>query len=123
MYLTFQMKTMLLVSLISQTVVLYGAIEADFSFAANNLSSTRSEPGRPIQSAAKAYLGRTLLYQGKWGEALSQLEAVINSGDYALNPDYSANFRSAGENSSEMIFAIQFASDGGQSPQVIEEVH
>jgi len=96
---------------------IWSAIEADFSYAANNLSSSRSEPGRPIVSAAKAYLGRALLYQGKWGEALSQLEAVINSGDYALNPDYSANFRSAGENSSEMIFAIQFASDGGQSPQ------
>ncbi len=47
----------------------------------------------------------------------SQLEAVINSGDYAFNSDYSANFRSDGENGSEMIFSIQFATDGGQSKQ------
>ena len=96
---------------------IWSQIEADFSFAANNLDTSRSAFGRPIKSAAQAYLGRTLLYQGKWAEALTQLEAVIGSGDYALNSDFSANFRSAGENSSEMIFAIQFASDGGQSPQ------
>ena len=96
---------------------IWSQIEADFSFAANNLETSRSAFGRPIRSAAQAYLGRTLLYQGKWAEALTQLEAVIGSGDYALNSDFSANFRSAGENSSEMIFAIQFASDGGQSPQ------
>ena len=92
---------------------IWSQIEADFSFAANNLDTSRSAFGRPIRSAAQAYLGRTLLYQSKWAEALTQLEAVIGSGDYALNSDYSANFRSAGENSSEMIFAIQFASDGG----------
>ena len=96
---------------------IWSQIEADFSFAANNLDTSRSAFGRPIRSAAQAYLGRTLLYQSKWAEALTQLEAVIGSGDYALNSDFSANFRSAGENSSEMIFAIQFASDGGQSPQ------
>ncbi len=96
---------------------IWSQIEADFSFAANNLDTSRSAFGRPVKSAAQAYLGRTLLYQGKWAEALTQLEAVIGSGDYALNSDFSANFRSAGENSSEMIFAIQFASDGGQSPQ------
>ena len=96
---------------------IWSQIEADFSFAANNLDTSRSAFGRPIRSAAQAYLGRTLLYQGKWAEALTQLEAVIGSGDYALNSDYSANFRSAGETRSEMIFAIQFATDGGQSPQ------
>jgi hypothetical protein len=100
---------------------IWSQIEADFSAAANNLPTSRggaySEPGRPLASAARAYLGRAQLYQGKWSEALSSLESVISSGDYALNPDYSANFRSSGENSTEAIFSIQFASDGGQSPQ------
>jgi hypothetical protein len=100
---------------------IWSQIEADFSAAANNLPASRggaySEPGRPLASAARAYLGRAQLYQGKWSEALSSLESVISSGDYALNPDYSANFRSSGENSTEAIFSIQFASDGGQSPQ------
>ena len=100
---------------------IWSQIEADFSAAANNLPTSRggaySEPGRPLASAARAYLGRAQLYQGKWADALGSLESVINSGDYALNADFSANFRSSGENSSEAIFAIQFASDGGQSPQ------
>ena len=100
---------------------IWSQIEADFSAAANNLPTARggaySEPGRPLASAARAYLGRAQLYQGKWADALGSLESVINSGDYALNSDYSANFRSSGENSTEAIFSIQFASDGGQSPQ------
>lgn len=100
---------------------LWSQIDEDFSFAVANLPASRggsySEPGRPIQSTARAYLGKSKLYQGNWGEALSNLEAVINSGQYALNPDFSANWRSEGENSSEMVFAIQFMADAGQSPQ------
>ena len=88
-------------------------IEADFSYAANNLPSFRGgvydEPGRPVSTTAKAYLGKTLLYQGKWNSALNKLEEVINSGLYALQSDYFANFRSDGENGPEMIFSIQFS--------------
>ena len=98
---------------------IWSDIEADFSYAAANLPSSRggsySEPGRPISTTAKAYLGKALLYQGKYGAALTELNSVINSGQYALNPDYFGNFRSEGENGSEMIFAIQFAADTGQS--------
>jgi len=98
---------------------IWSEIEADFSYAAANLPSSRggsySEPGRPISTTAKAYLGKALLYQGKYGAALTELNSVINSGQYALNPDYFANFRSDGENGPEMIFAIQFAADTGQS--------
>ena len=98
---------------------IWSEIESDFSYAASNLPSSRggsySEPGRPVSTTAKAYLGKTLLYQGKWSAALDQLNAVINSGQYALNSDYFGNFRSDGENGPEMIFSIQFAADTGQS--------
>lgn len=94
-------------------------IEADFAYAAANLPATRggsySEPGRPVATTAKAYLGKTYLYQGNWSAAATELDAVINSGQYALQSDYFANFRSDGENGSEMIFSIQFAADTGQS--------
>ena len=100
---------------------IWDEIVADFAFAAANLPSSRggsyAEPGRPIKSTAYAYHGKALLYQGKWSEALTSLETVINSGDYALASDYFSNWRSDGENGSEMVFAIQFASDGGQSFQ------
>ena len=100
---------------------LWSQIESDLSFAVNNLPSSRggsySEAGRPIVSTAKAYLGKAQLYQGKFSEALSNLESVINSGDYALATDYFSNFRSDGENGPGAIFAIQFSAEGGLSQQ------
>lgn len=100
---------------------IWSEIEADFSYAASNLPASRggnySEPGRPIKTTAQAFLGKALLYQGKWAEASTNLDAVVNSGDYALATDYFSNFRSDGENGPEMMFSIQFASDGGQSFQ------
>jgi len=100
---------------------IWSEIEADFSYAASNLPASRggnySEPGRPIKSTAQAFLGKVLLYQGKWAEASTNLDAVVNSGDYTLATDYFSNFRSDGENGPEMMFSIQFASDGGQSFQ------
>jgi hypothetical protein len=86
-----------------------------------NLPASRggsySEPGRPVKSTAQAYLGKSQLHQGKWSSALNNLDAVINSGQYALLSDYFGNFRTDGENGSEHIFAIQFAADAGQSFQ------
>jgi len=100
---------------------LWSQIESDLDFAVNNLPSSRggsySEAGRPIVSTAKAYLGKVQLYQSKFSEALSNLESVINSGDYALASDYFSNFRSDGENGPGAIFAIQFSAEGGLSQQ------
>ena len=100
---------------------LWDQIESDLNFAVNNLPSSRggsySEAGRPIVSTAKAYLGKVQLYQGKFSDALTNLESVINSGDYALASDYFSNFRSDGENGPEAIFAIQFSADGGLAQQ------
>ena len=104
-----------------ETQLTWADIEADLQFAVANLPSSRSgsysEPGRPLSHGAKAYLGKAYLYQGKWAEASSSLDAVIGSGAYSLNPEYVENFKSSGENSSESVFAIQFASDGGVSNQ------
>ena len=104
-----------------ETLLGWADIEADLQFAAANLPSSRSgsysQPGRPLSHAAKAFLGKVALYQGKWSDALTQLDAVIASGVYGLNSEFIENFKSSGENSSESIFAIQFASDGGISNQ------
>ena len=104
-----------------ETQLTWADIEADLQFAVANLPSSRSgsysEPGRPLSHGAKAYLGKAYLYQGKWADASSSLDAVISSGAYSLNPEYVENFKSSGENSSESVFAIQFAADGGVSNQ------
>ena len=100
---------------------IWSEIEADFAYAAANLPTSRggeyAEPGRPIRSTAFAYHGKALLFQSKWSEALTSLENTINSGDNALASDFFSNWRSDGENGPEMVFAIQFAADGGQSFQ------
>jgi len=90
-------------------------IEADFQFAAENLPATQSDPGRPTIMVARAYLGKTHLYQSDWANALTELTAVINSGEFSLDPEYLGNFNAAGENGPESVFAIQFAADDGQS--------
>jgi hypothetical protein len=94
---------------------IWDKIEADFTYAKTNLPASQAEPGRPNKWTATAYLGKTLIYQSKYSAALTEFEAVINSGAYALLPNYVDNFKAKGENGTESVFAIQFTTDGGQS--------
>ena len=96
---------------------IYDNIEADLQFAIDNLPASQgADVGRANSWVAKAYMGKVLLQQHKWGAALTQLEDVINNGPYALLPEFDDNFRLAGENGSESILAIQFTADSGLSP-------
>jgi len=95
---------------------IWDKIEADLQFAIANLPASQSEPGRPTSWTAKAYLGKVLLQQRKWTDALTQLQDVINNGPYALLPEFDDTFRLAGENASESIFSIEFTADSGLSP-------
>ena len=63
--------------------------------------------GRATSGAATALKGKVLLYDKKYTEAASCFENVINSGRYELYPDYEALFKPGGDESSEMIFAMQ----------------
>ena len=51
------------------------------------------------------------MYQSDWNAALPLLADVVNNGPYSLMTDFVDNFRLAGENSSETMFAIQFTKD------------
>ncbi len=94
---------------------IWDQIEADFNFAMDNLPSIQDEPGRPTSWVARAFLGKVHLFQSEWSEALTLLKNVIDSGPYSLMPEFVDNFRLAGDNSSESLFAIQFTADAGQS--------
>ncbi len=94
---------------------IWDQIEADFDFAMKNLPDEQSDVGRPTNWAAIAFLGKVHLYQHEFTDALGLFEEVINSGPYSLLPEFVDNFRLAGDNSVESIFAIQFAADDGQS--------
>lgn len=93
---------------------IWNEIEADLNEAIGMLGSD-IVVGRANSWVAKAYLGKALLYQGKYDAALVQLNDVINNGPYSLNAEFVDNFNAAGENGPESLFAIQFASDTGRS--------
>lgn len=90
-------------------------IEEDFQFAIDNLPESQEQVGRANKWAAKAYMGKVLLYQEKWAEAAAVLQDVINNGPYSLNQEYVDNFNVKGENGPEAIFSIQFLNDAGES--------
>ena len=66
-----------------------------------------SNKGRATSGAAMALKGKVLLYNKQYQEAATCFENVINSGKYALYSDYENLFKPGGDESSEMIFAIQ----------------
>ncbi len=48
----------------------------------------QGQTGRVTQGAANALMGRLLLYQGRYSDAMPYFEAVISSGIYDLAPNY-----------------------------------
>jgi hypothetical protein len=84
-------------------------IEADFRFAVDNLTPTKplGEVGRVDQIAAKAYLGKLYLYQGKNAEALALFKDVIASRPDLKDIPYLDNFDVKTENGPEAIFTSQ----------------
>lgn len=66
-----------------------------------------SNSGRATSGAAMALKGKVLLFNKQYQEAATCFESVVNSGEYALYPNYADLFKPGGDESSEMIFAIQ----------------
>lgn len=77
------------------------------------------ETGRASKQAAFAFLGRTYLGAKMYGEAAAAYKQIIDLGDNAIDPKYSALFLPGGENSSENIFSMQYLQDlaGNALPQ------
>ncbi len=92
-------------------------IERDLTEAANDLPVKSQygagDIGRMTKGAAQALLVKTYLYQSKFAEAQPLAEAIVNSGEYALVPDYNLIFTTAGENNEESIFEIQYMTESG----------
>ena len=96
-------------------------VEADFAAAVADLPETQGSVGMVNQTAARAYLGKVLLYQERWSEALALFEEVIANGvtsggtPVALIDDYSQLFNAEFDNNAESIFAIQAAANTGST--------
>lgn len=99
---------------VTNTVSAWPKIEADFAFAAANLTPTKSEVGRGNSWAAKAFLAKTYMFQDKYTEAKPLLEELIASGvtssgaKYAL-VNFADNFNPIKKNGPESVFAVQMS--------------
>lgn len=90
-------------------------IIADFQAAVNSLPETQAAVGRVNKFAARAYLGKAYLYTGDYAKAKAELDIVVNSNKYALEPCFRNIFTLSQENGKEMIFSIQASTNDGTS--------
>lgn len=70
-----------------------------------------SNLGRVSQAMAYMLYAEMVMYQNdqsRYPQALKYMEAIINDGHYALDPDYAHIFTEAGEWGSESIFEINY---------------
>ncbi|MFC4871047.1 RagB/SusD family nutrient uptake outer membrane protein [Negadavirga shengliensis] len=104
---------------VTNTVDIYPKIEADFSFAADNLEETKSQVGRANKWAAKAFLAKTLMFQNKFSEAKVLLDDIIANGQtsnglkYDLLKNYNDNFIARTKNGPEAVFTVQMSVNDG----------
>jgi len=84
----------------------YKLITDDFDFASKNLLSKSTEQkGRATREAAYAYLGKALLYQKKYDEALAAFSKVTG---FSLESNFYNNFMDETEHGPESIFEIEY---------------
>ncbi|MTH17658.1 RagB/SusD family nutrient uptake outer membrane protein [Flavobacterium sp. LC2016-01] len=84
----------------------YKLIVSDFDFASKNLLSKNAEDkGRATKEAAFAYLGKALLYQKKYDEALAAFSKVTG---FSLESNFYNNFMDETEHGPESIFEIEY---------------
>lgn len=97
-----------------QSDVIKFAIE-DLKFAEANLKTT-DDPGRVTQSSATGMMAKAYLYMKDYANAKQKASEVINSGKYALYPDYQKMFTDPkANNNQEVLFALQWLASGGYS--------
>ena len=90
---------------------IYAQIIKDATFASTNLlPKSKQEAGRATSGAAKTLLANVYVVQKKWSEAEALLKDVVNSGEYALMPDYNDAFstNTGNKNNKESVFEVQF---------------
>ncbi|WP_345161642.1 RagB/SusD family nutrient uptake outer membrane protein [Pontibacter saemangeumensis] len=90
---------------------LYAQIVADASEAIPLLPpKSEQEEGRVTSGAARTLLANVYIVQEKWAEAETLLKEVVNSGEYALVPEYADAFSNStgNKNNIESVFEVQF---------------
>lgn len=80
-------------------------IENALKSATEQLSWTHEE-GRPGLGAAWGLLAKVYVYEGKWTDAKTAAETVINSGNHTLYSNYAELFTIEHENESEILWGL-----------------
>ncbi len=88
-------------------------IIADLDAAINLLPPQQNEAGRVNSWTAKAVKGRVQVYQEDWGNALTTLREVVNSGPYDLEDNFHYAFDVAHNNGLETVLAYQASVNDG----------
>lgn len=83
-------------------------VDQELDTAIGELNAAPSERGRIAKGAAMAIRMRSALYYGDYAKAKEMAQAIINLGQYSLEPDYSNLFKVAGQDSKEIILAVQY---------------
>ncbi|GAA4838170.1 RagB/SusD family nutrient uptake outer membrane protein [Algivirga pacifica] len=93
----------------SSKEAVYQQLEEDLSYAAQHLPAQWEDAywGRATANAANAYLGKILLFQGKWQEALTALDKVSGH-ELVAGTEYRGLFDGSMEMNSEVIFSGAF---------------
>jgi hypothetical protein len=90
-------------------------IVADLKAAYDVLPAKQTQVGRPTKWAAAALLGKAYMFQKKYAEAKTLLEAVVSSGQYRLMDRYHDNFKAVTNNNAESIFEVEHSVNDGAS--------
>ncbi len=92
-------------------------IERDLTEASNDLwkrsEYAQADLGRITKGTAQALLVKTYLWRKKYAEAKTAAEAIVNSNEYQLVPNYADIFTLDGENNAESVFEIQYMNASG----------
>ncbi len=98
----------------SSAADVYAQIEKDFSEAITDLplksEYSAADRYRMSKGAAQAYYGKVLLYQKKYGDAATQLAAVISRGEYDLEPNFADVWSKDSEFGIESLFEVSYTS-------------
>ncbi len=105
--------------LIPNNTDIFPNIEADFSYAYQNLPETQADLGRANKWAAACYLAKTYLFEKKFSDARTLLTTIVASGKtagdvkYALVPHFYDLFNAETDINSESVFSVQNSVNDG----------
>lgn len=91
----------------------YALMDEDLDYAIDHLAWTTTQPGRFTQGLARLLRAKSAAWQGKWQECADQINAIEQSGVYALLSDPREVFDAADLNHSEAILVSQWSKSTG----------